>query len=83
MPVFLFPILSHLFDFRHCDCLLFVLLLFVMEGGLLREAGLLASLSVFSLAVAAGYFLNKRQDREPRVGEDPELLQKQEREISR
>lgn len=47
------------------------------------EKGLLASLSVFSLAVAAGYFLNKRQGPEARCGEDAEQLQRQESEINR
>lgn len=54
-----------------------------MDGGLLKDKGLLASISVFSLAVAAGYFLNRRlQTKEPRVAEDGEEVQRQEREIS-
>lgn len=54
-----------------------------MDGGLLKEKGLLASISVFSLAVAAGYFLKRRhQIEEPRVVEDGEEVQRQEREIS-
>jgi hypothetical protein len=53
-----------------------------MEGGLLKEAGLLASLSVFSLAVAAGYFFNRGRGKAEK-GEDADQLQRQETEISR
>lgn len=54
-----------------------------MEGGLLRETGLLASLSVFSLAVAAGYFLNRKQQPQEHKEDEGELLHQQESEINK
>jgi hypothetical protein len=55
-----------------------------MQGGLLRETGLLASLTAFSIALLAGMFLNRKQVREDEsAGEEPTILEMQETEISR